>query len=725
MIELSKRLLRSCFRITTQLNLGIGAAVAFTIVASLVGWISFERVGDIQRRVNEGSVPEIVAAFTVARQSGALVAAAPRLTTAATPGDLARIAGKIAGDRMAFEAQLTGLVELEQDAARSRPIRQRGEALIASIEAIEASMSERFELDALRQARRQELASLRGELTGLLVPLIDDQLFYTMTGYRNLGEGPAPRTRHFTPAEINRYRHLAELRAAATIGAQLLATAFNVSDAALLEPLRERFEAAARGIERRLAALGTAPARQRLGPPFARLIELGAGPNGGFGLRAREIALERRQRDLLQRNRGLGIELVAAVKSLVSAARASAEAATRAAAEAILAGRNLLLLISAASIVSAVLIAWLFVGRVLSRRLGRLSERMRGMAEGDLEGAVEIAGHDEVADMAAALEVFRRHALEVQRLNLVEKLAEKLRGKNDQLVQALAELERTQDQIVMREKLAALGELTAGVAHEIKNPLNFIKNFSEVSEELLQEMLAEIQRATGEGDMEPDEESRELIEEIGGDLTGNLKRIHEHGERANQIVQSMLMMGSASGERRSTDINALLSEHARLAYHNARVSDPAFRLDVEEDFDPELGECEVIPQDLGRVFLNMVRNACYATDEKCRATVRDQPAGEAAADYEPRLRLATRRLTDRLEIRIRDNGGGIPPDIIDKIFNPFFTTKPTDQGTGLGLSLSNDIVRQHGGDIRVDSEPDAFTEMIIELPANAAHPPSC
>ncbi len=725
MIELSKRLLRSCFRISTQLNLGIGAAVAFTIVASLVGWISFERVGDIQRRVNEGSVPEIVAAFTVARQSGALVAAAPRLTTAATPGDLARIAGKIAGDRMAFEAQLTGLVELEQDAARSRPIRQRGEALIASIEAIEASMSERFELAALRQAQRQELASLRGELTGLLVPLIDDQLFYTMTGYRNLGEGPAPRTRHFTPAEINRYRHLAELRAAATIGAQLLATAFNVSDAALLEPLRERFEAAARGIERRLAALGTASARQRLGPPFARLIELGAGPNGGFGLRAREIALDRRQRDLLQRNRGLGIELVAAVKSLVSAARTSAEAATRAADEAILAGRNLLLLISAASIVGAVLIAWLFVGRVLSRRLGRLSERMRGMAEGDLEGAVEIAGRDEVADMAAALEVFRRHALEVQRLNLVEKLAEELRGKNDQLVQALAELERTQDQIVMREKLAALGELTAGVAHEIKNPLNFIKNFSEVSEELLQEMLAEIPRATGEGDMEPDEESRELIEEIGGDLTGNLKRIHEHGERANQIVQSMLMMGSASGERRSTDINALLSEHARLAYHNARVSDPAFRLDVEEDFDPELGECEVIPQDLGRVFLNMVRNACYATDEKCRATAGDQPAGEAAADYEPRLRLATRRLTDRLEIRIRDNGGGIPPDVVDKIFNPFFTTKPTDQGTGLGLSLSNDIVRQHGGGIRVDSEPDAFTEMIIELPANAAQLPSC
>ena len=723
MIGLPKRLFESCFRISTQLYLGIGAAVSFTIIASLVGWISFDRVGDVQRRVNEGSVPEMAAAFAVAQQSGALVAAAPRLTTAATPGELARIASKIAEDRMAFETQLSALARLGGEAPRSRSLRERGDALIGNIEAIEESMAERFTLAELRLARRGELAALRGELTRLLVPLIDDQLFYAMTGYRALGAPPDPRRRHFSQTEFSRYRHLAELSADATIAAQLLATAFNVSDAALLEPLRERFEAAARGIERRLSQLGTESLRRQLALPFARLVELGTGSDGGFGLRAREIALEQRQRDLLSRNRALAIELVAEAAGLVNVARASAGEATRASAEAILAGRNLLLLISAVSIIGAALIAWLFVGRVLSRRLGRLSDRMRGLAEGDLEGKVEIGGRDEVADMAAALEVFRRHALEVQRLNLVEKLAEELRGKNDQLEEALAELERAQDQIVMREKLAALGELTAGVAHEIKNPLNFVKNFSEVSEELLQELLAEIPRATGEADAEPDEESRDLIDEIGGDLTGNLKRIREHGERANQIVQSMLMMGGGSGERQPTDINALLSEHARLAYHNARVGDPAFRLDVEEDFDPELGESEVIPQDLSRVFLNMVSNACYATDEK-RHAASNTPAGEAAAAYEPRLRLATRRLADGIEIRIRDNGNGIPPDVVDKIFDPFFTTKPTDQGTGLGLALSNDIVRQHGGSIRVDSEPDAFTEMIIELPANANPPPS-
>ena len=710
MINLPRRLLESCFRLSTQLYLGIGAAAVLTIVASLVGWLSFDRVGDVQSRVNEGSVPEMAAAFGVAQQSGALVAAAPRLTTAATPRELAQIVGKIAEDRDAFKAQLTALTGTRGGTARARAVRGQGDALIANIEAIEASMAEHFALAKLRAARRRELSSLRDELTGLLVPLIDDQLFYAMTGYRQLGAPPAPRERHLSPAEFNRYRHLAELRAGATIGTQLLATAFNVSDAALLEPLRERFEATARGIERHLSALEAAAQRQ-LAPPFARLAALGAGPEDGFGLRAREIALDRRQRDLLARNRSLAIELVAEAEDLVSAAHAGAREATRASTEAILAGRNLLLSISAFSVIGAVLIGWLFVGRVLSRRLGRLSDRMRRMAEGDLEAKVDVGGRDEVADMAVALEVFRRHALEVQRLNLVETLAEELRGKNDQLETALAELEQAQDQIVMREKLAALGELTAGVAHEIKNPLNFVKNFSEVSEELLEELLEEIPKAFGDDDNPPDGESRELVGEIGVDLTGNLRRIREHGERANEIVQSMLMMGRGSGERQPTDLNRLLSEHARLAYHNARVSDPAFRLDVEEDFDPEVGEAEVIPQDLGRVFLNMVTNACYATDEKRRAKV------EAPTAYEPALRLSTRRMADRIEIRIRDNGGGIPPDVIDKIFNPFFTTKPTDQGTGLGLSLSNDILRQHGGGIRVESEPDAFTEMIIDLPA--------
>ena len=171
------------------------------------------------------------------------------------------------------------------------------------------------------------------------------------------------------------------------------------------------------------------------------------------------------------------------------------------------------------------------------------------------------------------------------------------------------------------------------------------------------------------------------------------------------------MMGRGSGEWQPTDINALLEEHARLAYHSARASDSDFRLEVKKDFDPEVGALDIIPQDMGRVFLNLVGNACQATDEKRRAADADARPGSPAPGedrYEPALTLATRRTADGIEVRIRNNGGSIPPDVIDKIFNPFFTTKPPDQGTGLGLVLSNDIVRQHGGEIRVESRPGAF-----------------
>ena len=294
------------------------------------------------------------------------------------------------------------------------------------------------------------------------------------------------------------------------------------------------------------------------------------------------------------------------------------------------------------------------------------------MAGGDLEASVEIEGRDEVAEMAAALEVFRRHALEVQRLNLVEKLADELKGKNEQLEVVLEDLRLAQDQIVMREKLAALGELTAGVAHEIRNPLNFVNNFSEVSEELVTELQGVLKE---EGATLTDEQTG-LVEDIFGDLRNNLTRIRSHGERANRIVHDMLLMGRDNGGLQSTNINNLVDEHARLAYHSARATDPNFQLDLRQDFDPQMGELEVIPQELGRVFLNMVSNTCYATDEKRRLVT------EAVGDpYMPTLLLTTHRGEDHAEISIRDNGNGIPPDVIEKIFNPFFTTKPTNQGT--------------------------------------------
>ena len=691
-------------RISTQLYLTIGGAVVLTISASLVGWFLLNRVGEVQQIVNEGSVPELAAAFGVAQYTNALVAAAPRLASAASPEDFRDVMVDISESHAAFEEQLAVLEGMEGGRAPFERIQAHSDTLISNITALRDEVAASFELLQRREALRLELEELRVRLDNILVPAIDDQLFYTMTGYRELGSPPESRSEHFSENEFGRYRYLAELQADATLSTQLLASAFTLTEASLVEPLRERFEAVASRIERNLSDLETTPLHDELGPVFARLIELGLGEASGFNLLVQELRLSERQFELLGGNQAIAIELVAEVDGLVSTVQMNTDDATMASEDAILTGRNVLLTISAVSVGSALLIAWLFVGRVLLFRLEQLSRWMRRMASGDLETTVDIGGKDEVADMAAALEVFRRHAIEVQRLNLVEKLADELKGKNEQLESVLEDLRNAQDQIVMREKLAALGELTAGVAHEIKNPLNFVKNFSEVSEELIDEL----KEALEDIEEQIPEDDRSYIDEITGDLTGNLKRIQSHGERANRIVHDMLQMGRDSGDLQPTDINGLLDEYARLAYHSARASDSEFQLDILRELDPDMGDVDVIPQDLGRVFLNMVGNACYATDEK-------RKAGEVDG-YEPTISLKTRRGEKNIEIRIRDNGNGMPPHVVEKIFNPFFTTKPTGEGTGLGLAMSSDIVREHGGHIQVETEPGEFTEMIIELP---------
>ncbi len=697
------------FRISTQLYVVIGGAVAMTVAASLVGWFSFNQVGEVQSRVNEGSVPELEAAFGIAQHSNTLVTAAPRLTSAADARDLGEVAALIEDAHSALEGEIDTLEERGTGDARVQRIRDHANSLVLNIQLITDSMDELFIVTEQRDALRDQLTTVNTRLDATVVPAVDNQYFYTLTGFRNPGEPPAIPQFYFTEDEVSLYRSLAEVQADANVATQLLVSVFSLSEAPLIEPLRERFEAIASRIDRRVDSLQDNQVRAVLIPIFTWLFDLGMGEGNGFDLRARELELLQSQQSLLATNRNIAVELVDEVDGLVNAAHLSVQAATEASTQAILTGRTLLLAITAISVAAAMLISWQFVWRILLRRLGMLSDWMRRMARGDLEAQVEIGGRDEVADMAAALEVFRQHALEIQRLNLVEQLAQELQGKNEELEIVLADLQRAQDQIVMREKLAALGELTAGVAHEIRNPLNFVNNFSEVSAELLQE-LNEILEEGGET---LNEEQRGLIQDISQDLSSNLERIRTHGSRANRIVHDMLMMGRGSGEHRSTDINGLVDEYSKLAYHSARATNTEFQLDLQQDFDPDVGELDVIPQELGRVFLNMVSNSCHATHEKRIAGVE---AGNGSEAYFPTVWLTTRRNEEQIEVRIRDNGNGIPDDVIDKIFNPFFTTKPTDQGTGLGLAISSDIIRQHGGAIRATSEPGEYTEMIIDLP---------
>jgi two-component system, NtrC family, sensor kinase len=295
-------------------------------------------------------------------------------------------------------------------------------------------------------------------------------------------------------------------------------------------------------------------------------------------------------------------------------------------------------------------------------------------------------------------------AIAIENVRLFESEQQRTR----ELAKSLQDLRTAQDRLVQTQKLASLGQLTAGIAHEIQNPLNFINNFSGVSVELideLSEMLACVKA---------DDKTRAEIAELANTLRGNLDKVVQHGKRADAIVKNMLLHSrQGSGEHRLADINALVEESLNLAYHGARAEKHGFEITLKRSFDPAAGEADLFPQEITRALLNLISNGFYAVTKR-----KTDANGD---DFEPVLSATTKSLGDSVEIRIRDNGTGIPPQVKEKIFNPFFTTKPAGEGTGLGLSISHDvIVKQHGGSIEVDTEPGEFTEFRIVLPRGAA-----
>jgi len=287
------------------------------------------------------------------------------------------------------------------------------------------------------------------------------------------------------------------------------------------------------------------------------------------------------------------------------------------------------------------------------------------------------------------------------------RLLNELRQRTTDLSKSLEDLRTTQDRLVQTQKLASLGQLTAGIAHEIKNPLNFVNNFSGVSVELIDELRVALT------DVSLNEKRHSEITELMDTLRGNLDKVVQHGKRADAIVKNMLLHSrQGSGDRRFIDVNALVEESFSLAYHGARAEKQSFNVMVEQSLDPAAGKADLFPQEITRVLLNLISNGVYATAKKVKTN---------GASYKPTLTASTKSLGDRVEIKIRDNGTGIPPEVKDKMFNPFFTTKPAGEGTGLGLSISHDIVvKQHAGSIEIDTQPGEFTEVTIILPRTAA-----
>jgi len=277
-----------------------------------------------------------------------------------------------------------------------------------------------------------------------------------------------------------------------------------------------------------------------------------------------------------------------------------------------------------------------------------------------------------------------------------EELKKQVSIRTEELSKSLNDLKATQQQLIQSEKMASLGELTAGIAHEIQNPLNFVNNFSEVNEELIKELKNEAVKG-----------NLEEVKAIANDIEFNSEKISHHGKRADAIVKGMLQHSrSSSGQKEPTDINALANEYLRLAYHGLRAKDKSFNAMMKTDFDESIGKINVVPQEIGRVILNLITNAFYAVTEKKK---------QLGDGYEPTVSISTKKINGKVEIKVADNGNGIPQKMLDKIFQPFFTTKPTGQGTGLGLSLSYDIVKAHGGGLKVETKEGEGSEFIVAL----------
>ncbi len=703
------------FGIASQIWVGLGGGVLLTLFASLLALGLMTIVNGSQREVTRTHMPGMIAAFDVARSSSELVRATPRLIAAATPEDLAEVDLDVAREEEFLRTRIGEMTGTGIQAELRDSVVLLASSLVESIDLIRQSVAQRmvYRGHARSLERQLQQATLEAEL--LLAVEIDDQEFFMETGLRELNDLQAPISVRNAPAELDHLRGLLSYQAAQNMVSMQIQQTISQNDPGLLQTNQERVVAAMGDLENALDDLHPASAAL-LRPSLEAIGSLYSDADGIFTIRTLELDELVESEEYLALNEATTADLLALVQPLVESAEVSTQEAADRSAALLQFGWWTILAVNVLAVLAAVFGGWKFFGERLLIRLRHLSDVMRRMSKGELEAKLEIAGNDEVTDMAGALEIFRQHAIEVQRLNLVEALAAEVQEKNAELESTLEELQRTQQQVITQEKLASLGALTAGVAHEIRNPLNFVNNFAALSVELIDELREELgletQRANGDGAELPgssdDEELAEIVDEILGDLKVNISKVKEHGDRANRIVDGMLAHSrDEAGQVESIDVNLLVEEYTKLAYHGMRGTDAGFNVTITREFDPDAGRVDGIARDLSRVILNIVTNACQATQMRAEAEGRG---------YSPTLLVSTEGRPDGVSIRIRDNGTGIPESAVRKIFDPFFTTKSGTQGTGLGLSISHEIVREHDGRLLVDTEEGEYTEFRIVLP---------
>jgi signal transduction histidine kinase len=838
---------RGRFGLRGQLLFAFVGISMFAVVAGLTGQYSFNEVRKALDRT-KGTIPPALAAVELARESEQVLAVGPRMLSARTDDEVKRRSmtasdGLINIGRLVDELRATIVdpLDLERLASYVSKVRSSLSQLeVVAIKRVQAAIR-REKLTNDTFAAYHEFSTAWGqhyaELQGNML-----QLRNTIDVASNSQE---------RRAAINLFElaaatllSLEQIEREATFVFEFLTRAANTEDTDLLQSQASDARHSVQALLGRIDDLERKFA-EGLIDPTQRLNSIVTDVDGLFVTKTKEIEANHGGQRLVIANIALGDQLAAVVEQLVDRAHRDIDTATAQAYSVQTFGGAVQLGVVALSLISSVLIVWLYVGRNIVARLMNPSGIMTAIAGGSRSIAVPVAGTDEIGAMGRAVEVFRRNAVDLDQLlaeraeaatrlerlveertdelaqrqaelsvtfdnmgdgvvmfneemrlaawnrNLQEildlpdsffaeprtyrdyiayliehgefgdvdldaelhryvesadrqrriertrpdgrvlevrvnpvpgggfvaiysditerkKAEERVRAARDAAEAALRELKAAQDRLVQTEKLASLGQLTAGIAHEIKNPLNFVNNFSAISVELIDELREALAGA------HLDNKLRTEISEIADMLQGNLNKVVQHGKRADSIVKNMLLHSrQGSGEHRPIDINALVEESLNLAYHGARAEKQGFNITLERFFDQAAGEVDLFPQEITRVLLNLISNGFYA------ATKRKADAN--GGNYEPTLAATTKNLGDSVEIKIRDNGTGIPPEVKEKMFNPFFTTKPAGEGTGLGLSLSHDIiVKQHAGSIEVDTKPGEFTEFRIVLPRGAA-----
>lgn len=714
--------------IGAQMYLGLSIFVILILIASFLGWKSLTEINGIQKVITEKRIPELSLAIKIGQESVSLTDVAPRLFSSQTEKEVQVtqiLMRKRSKNLSATLKQLTKTTQNPKEGTIGK-IQTFSQSLLENLKNLEqsvtATLSWKKELNILLSQVIRESQ----EISLLLISAIDNHTFFLYTGFQTLKQKKAvPIQIRSKPKSISYYKSLLSLETQNHILSNLLLQVSQLSKADLIQPLQEKFRAALRNSQQALKSLKHNNLYKKISIKVNFLNQSGFGKKntqtsdiknqGVFKLLNKIFQEKKQQKKYLAQNRSFVIGLSKQTEILITSIETAGKNISKVFEKTIYNNQNQLLILNIITIFLALLIGVLFVSRYLVGRIKTLSKTMLTMSQGDLKIPLTISGGDEIADMAQALEVFRKYALDAQRINLVEKLAKEIQEKNDQLKDIIKQLKNAQKQMVMQEKLASLGGLVAGVAHEIKNPLNFINNFSLLSKELLEELSEELNALKS---ILPKEKGR-FINLLIKDLTENLEKIYSHGQRTDGIVRGMLQHSSGQSEKAKKeviDLHPFLDRSVNLAYQGKRVGNTGFDVEFKKDYAKDLDKVEIYPQDISRVILNLVGNACDAIESKIQSFSTD----EEKNNYHPCIEIKTSTINKEgkawVKISIQDNGPGISKEIQKKVFNPFFTTKPTDKGTGLGLSLSHDIILKHFGTMRLESTLGEFTKFVLEFP---------